>query len=231
MTYEEYFIQAPVTLKSLPTLQQNITHMLFGLTGEIGEILDAIQKTDIVELKEELGDSFWFLTCYQKLWSDEYNSREETSIFDLTLYFPTSQTLTFSKTFFSVDTNTNSVVKNTTTKLYNKLFSRGGSILRSPWSFEKELKRYQVFVSELVDIEKREFIYNKPQDSERRSKLVRRIGVSLSKLCFYAGIELQEVYQSNINKLQKVRYKSGTYSDQQAVNRSKQVERDVLEGK
>lgn len=39
----------------------DLSHMTLGLTSEIGELLDAIDNKDSVNVGEEIGDMFWYL--------------------------------------------------------------------------------------------------------------------------------------------------------------------------
>ncbi len=50
----------------------NLTHMVLGLSGEVGELVQCVgtelkAKVDLPNLKEELGDLYWYITNYCNL--------------------------------------------------------------------------------------------------------------------------------------------------------------------
>lgn len=50
-------------------MKLNLSHMALGLAGELGEIVNCTGtelklKIDTVNLAEELGDQYWYLSCY-----------------------------------------------------------------------------------------------------------------------------------------------------------------------
>jgi hypothetical protein len=68
---EQYQPLARRTLKELP-LAAHIEHMAIGVTGELGEIADAVKKhviygkpLDLVNLAEEGGDCWWYIVGLQ----------------------------------------------------------------------------------------------------------------------------------------------------------------------
>lgn len=67
MDLKTYQNSAVVTLPNLSTHDDNITHMLFGMLTELGELTDVFKRNlaygkdyDIVNIKEELGDIMWY---------------------------------------------------------------------------------------------------------------------------------------------------------------------------
>jgi NTP pyrophosphatase (non-canonical NTP hydrolase) len=67
MNVEQYAPLARRTLKELP-FTEHMTHMAVGITGEMGELLDAIKKVmvygkslDQVNMLEEVGDALWYV--------------------------------------------------------------------------------------------------------------------------------------------------------------------------
>lgn len=68
MKIEEYRKEVTRTIVILPTLDKNLLHMAYGITTEIGELQDIYKKElaysksiDLVNLKEEIGDIFWYI--------------------------------------------------------------------------------------------------------------------------------------------------------------------------
>lgn len=68
MKIEQYRQEVTRTLVALPTLEENLLHMAYGITTEIGELHDIYKKKlaygkeiDLVNLKEELGDILWYV--------------------------------------------------------------------------------------------------------------------------------------------------------------------------
>lgn len=67
MNFEQYLPLAIRTCKFLPNYE-HFKHMAYGLTGEMGEFIDAVKKheiygkeLDVVNLHEEYGDLLWYL--------------------------------------------------------------------------------------------------------------------------------------------------------------------------
>lgn len=67
MKFAEYIPLAMRTCKELPH-EEHLAHMAMGVTGEMGEIIDALKKhyiygkpLDQANLVEELGDCCWYL--------------------------------------------------------------------------------------------------------------------------------------------------------------------------
>jgi NTP pyrophosphatase (non-canonical NTP hydrolase) len=66
--FYNYCIQAKRTHSNLDTIEDTLIHMAMGVTTEIGEIVDIFKKNlayakdiDLVNLKEEIGDAFWYI--------------------------------------------------------------------------------------------------------------------------------------------------------------------------
>lgn len=64
MELKEYQEQVKRSLKILPTMTENIAHMLYGMTGEFDESMEALEKKDAINLAEELTDVNWFICNY-----------------------------------------------------------------------------------------------------------------------------------------------------------------------
>lgn len=69
-TFKEYGELASRTLVKLESRRDDDFHMLMGMSGEFGEIVDCFKKhwaygktLDVVNLKEEIGDYCWYIAC------------------------------------------------------------------------------------------------------------------------------------------------------------------------
>lgn len=67
LTIEEYLPLAKRTCKELPH-EEHITHMVLGIIGEVGELVDAVKRhyiygkpLDITNVREEIGDLGWYI--------------------------------------------------------------------------------------------------------------------------------------------------------------------------
>ena len=67
LTFQEYLPLAMRTCKELPH-EDHITHMVLGIIGEVGELVDAVKRhyiygkpLDIANVKEEIGDLSWYV--------------------------------------------------------------------------------------------------------------------------------------------------------------------------
>lgn len=67
LTFQEYSPLAMRTCKELPR-EDHITHMVLGIIGEVGELVDAVKRhyiygkpLDIANVKEEIGDLSWYV--------------------------------------------------------------------------------------------------------------------------------------------------------------------------
>ena len=72
MTTQEHALNATRTLPDLGSAELNLSHMALGLAGELGEIVNCTGtelkiKIDNTNLKEELGDIYWYLSNYCNL--------------------------------------------------------------------------------------------------------------------------------------------------------------------
>lgn len=61
MTLKDYQYYAVRTMANLGDIKKDLSHMALGLGGELSEIFEA--KT-LVNKLEEIGDQFWYLSCY-----------------------------------------------------------------------------------------------------------------------------------------------------------------------
>lgn len=78
MNYTEFRKNAKRTLADLPTELENTQHMIVGMITEIGELLDAHKKhfaygkeLDMVNVKEEIGDFFWYVANYDNIHEED----------------------------------------------------------------------------------------------------------------------------------------------------------------
>lgn len=82
---------------------------------------------------------------------------------------------------------------------------------------------------ELLDAYKKHFAYGKELDVVNVGEEIADIMWYVSNLCRIKGINLEEMLQRNIDKL-KARYPD-KFSQEKALNRNLDKERDILEGK
>lgn len=61
-----YQMAASRTAADLGSVQSDSIHYVLGMNEEVAEILEAIEKKDLVNLIEELGDFCWFFFMYAK---------------------------------------------------------------------------------------------------------------------------------------------------------------------
>jgi len=81
---------------------------------------------------------------------------------------------------------------------------------------------------ELLDAYKKHFAYGKNLDIVNVGEEIADIMWYISNLCRIKGIDLEEMMERNINKL-KARYPD-KFSQEKALNRNLDIERDILEG-
>lgn len=92
---------------------------------------------------------------------------------------------------------------------------------------------YMYIVSKNIDIIKKAVIYNKEISEKDLSIAVFSIYFAILELMESFNIDESDALSSNIKKLQdkeKGRYKTGAYTDAEAVNRNTDSERELLEG-
>lgn len=100
------------------------------------------------------------------------------------------------------------------------------------------LQEYVYLSSKLSDLVKKWMIYNKEMVQEIRNEEIILVQKLMNCLCNFSPtmessdlLDINEVWQMNIDKLHKKRYKNAQYSDDQANNRNVEEERKTLEGK
>ena len=64
MTLKEYQRLASRTCPDLGSLKLNLSHMVMGLQSEQEEYLKAISQGDLVNVREELADQWWYVANY-----------------------------------------------------------------------------------------------------------------------------------------------------------------------
>lgn len=96
----EYKEEVKRTIVILPTLEQNLLHMSYGVTTEVGELFDIYKKKlaygkeiDEINYKEELGDLLWYYTNginfgYKHLSENEF--KEEINVINEEIFDTTS---------------------------------------------------------------------------------------------------------------------------------------------
>lgn len=88
-----------------------------------------------------------------------------------------------------------------------------------------------IMLGKLLDFDKKELAYKKLTDNEKRQKVLHQWIASLEFMALLYGIDMETARDRVIQKLY-VRYPAEEgYSDQRAVNRDLQTERETLEGK
>jgi NTP pyrophosphatase (non-canonical NTP hydrolase) len=70
MTFKEFQVLAARTLKPMASFEEDFVHMALGVNSEIGELLEAIDGDDQVNIKEELGDIMWYVAVLYKILQD-----------------------------------------------------------------------------------------------------------------------------------------------------------------
>lgn len=67
MNITTYQQAAQRTVKPLGSLMLDMTHMCLGMNTEIGELSEAINNEDMVNIAEEIGDAMWYIVNYATL--------------------------------------------------------------------------------------------------------------------------------------------------------------------
>lgn len=74
---------------------EKILHSVIGMATEIGELLECLSKTifdgkplDVVNLKEEVGDTFWYIGLLCNVLGTNFGSIQEQNISKLKLRYP-----------------------------------------------------------------------------------------------------------------------------------------------
>lgn len=83
MTYTEYVELASRTCPDLGSLEKNLDHMDMGIITEFGELIDQYKRNlaygkdlDLVNIKEELGDIYWYIANKERLINSTDDTRE-----------------------------------------------------------------------------------------------------------------------------------------------------------
>lgn len=93
---------------------------------------------------------------------------------------------------------------------------------------ESYVELFQIETSELVDSMKKYHQYQKAHDLTKVGVLVARLYWNLENIAYDMDIVIEECLEMNANKLLKGRYKDG-YSDDAAINRDTDKEREIME--
>ena len=97
MNLNEYVEQSARTESSAfhPSVSPSTLHGAIGLSGEAGEILDCLKKTmfygrqlDIENLREEIGDTMWYIACICRSESFDLEEILQENIDKLKLRYP-----------------------------------------------------------------------------------------------------------------------------------------------
>jgi MazG nucleotide pyrophosphohydrolase domain len=141
-----------------------LIHSAMGISGEVAELIQAIEADDIENIKEELGDLYFYV-------------RQAFMYLDCQLCN-------------SVELGTGSV---------KGLIARSG---------------------DFADLVKKHCIYNKPIDIQAMAVNLTALDDAIFRISEAHGFSVDEVYEQNKAKLLNGRYKSGSYSDAQAIERA-----------
>lgn len=95
MTPDEYIKLANRTAKNMQSNDLELFHIALGVSGEAGEVSDAIKKAliyggelDHTNVQEELGDTLWYIARYCMLYGVTMESIMEMNISKLKIRFP-----------------------------------------------------------------------------------------------------------------------------------------------
>lgn len=95
MNIQKYQELAARTLPHLSNNQENVTHMIYGMLTELGELADVYKKNiaynkhlDEVNIKEELGDIMWYWAGLCTLQDFNPSQILETNIAKLKIRYP-----------------------------------------------------------------------------------------------------------------------------------------------
>lgn len=201
-TLNQYLEDAKVTNKIMEE-DYMIFHMLIGISSEIGELLEAIKKRDIINVKEELGDLAWL---GMNLWNIVDQSPRSKK--DNPHYTPYLS---------SHIVEINHIKLNFITKLGNNLFRK--------WS-TKLLSQFTIIQGDIQTLIKKTLIYGKPLDVNEFNKLMKSYFQAWAQICHSYNFQIKDVLHSNISKL-KARY-ADKYTDAEALNRDLKKELNSL---
>ena len=102
-----------------------------------------------------------------------------------------------------------------------------GLKLHSTYSFEDCLLTAVYSIGEYNDLLKKHLFYGKEFDTQRIKFKLQQLCMAIAGLCFVAGTTIEEVRQTNINKL-RARY-GEKFTEAAALNRDLETERKILE--
>lgn len=69
-----YQEQAGRTNAELGSYKLNLAHMMLGISSELNELEDAMNKNDIVNISEEGADMFWYIANYMTFRDYNFNN-------------------------------------------------------------------------------------------------------------------------------------------------------------
>lgn len=95
MEIKEYQDKSIRTINKSLTKEQLISNMVFGINGETGEVTDILKKhlfhgheLDIQHLKEELGDTMFYLVNLASIYEIDFSEILQTNIDKLIKRYP-----------------------------------------------------------------------------------------------------------------------------------------------
>ena len=194
MTAAEYQTLAARTFAHLPSVEDDLIHMVAGIVGEFGEIVDLLKKSfaygkelDRKELIKELGDFTWYSSQLYTLYEEEYEMDECEEYF-----FLTGQ----------------EAVR--------------GALLHS--------LNVMPAIAEAADVTPTlEWNCNAGKANSRIFRLLDTLFTFPSEICQFFGIQIHEVLEANIKKLE-ARYPDLRFDADRAINRDHDAEDVAVNG-
>ena len=187
-----------------------LLHSVVGISTELTELIEAIMKPqlDLVNIKEELSDAIWYCAIACDVLKIEFKDLISDS-YEL-----------------AYEQNRNSYLKQ----------------LKKISFLKKIVVRYQLqfFINQAnkgagncLDVMKKTIYYQNREFNEVKFKenLTLTMASFLLILSEIVEASLEDTLQMLIDKLQKVRYKQGKFTAEEASNRDLETERKILEQK
>lgn len=95
MTFDEYMASTKRTIPHLGSSLEDQIHMAMGISTEANEILDAYKKVfaygkklDVVNVREELGDLFWYISNLMRILDIDFEETLQINIDKLKARYP-----------------------------------------------------------------------------------------------------------------------------------------------
>lgn len=186
-----------------------LLHSYIGMNTEITELFELLVKPkfDLINLREEAGDVLWYVAIAL----DELKP-------DLNLFLGKIDA-ELSKPEDSIKSLLNQIFKKKAfTEALIKATIPAGTLLDM-------MKKYTYYVSDDPSVPK------KVIDVEKMVELLGKVVVCIAKILHMNNYQVKESLIINIKKLQGTRYKTGKFTQEEALVRNLDQERLALEGK